>query len=292
MRSMTGYGTSSVETGGIQASLRIRSVNHRNLDLVLRLPEEIRPLELSIRQRIGDSLRRGRVEVRLDLEDRRGRAVKVEVNPSWIAALEGVQKDLEETSLKLDGLRLGDLLRIPEAIRIAQHDGALDEEVKNTVFGVLEGALEELESTRAKEGESLQAILSAQIELLAEFAREVEARQEEIQRAHADKLRQRVQELAQEGSVVAERLEQEIAILADRSDIREELDRLQSHLEHFTETMDASGPVGKKLDFLAQEISRELTTLGAKCRHAGILALNVDAKLVCEQIREQIQNVE
>jgi len=293
MKSMTGYGSNAQDTGSFQVSMRIRSVNHRYLDLVLRMPEEYRSLELEVRERVGNRLNRGRLELRLDVEDRRDRPVTVDVNKAWVSALLQAQKELESAHLDLEKLRLGDLLRIPDAVRISATTLEVDAEISALIFAVLEGALDDLETSRAREGAKLQSVLEAQLALLADLVEEISAQQESIRRDQAERLRSRIQDLLGNSEIVDERrIEQEIAFLAERSDVREELDRLATHVTHFRDTMAESGAVGKKLDFLAQEISRELTTLGAKCRQAGVMQRNVEAKLICEQIREQIQNIE
>lgn len=293
MHSMTGYGSYSQDTGSYQIAMRIRSVNHRNLDLVLRMPEEFRALELEVRERIGNRLNRGRIELRLDVEDRRERPVTVEVNKSWIAALLQAQKELEEANLDLERLRLGDLLRIPDAVRISAQSHEVDAESSASILAVLEGTLNDLESSRAKEGAKLKSVLEAQLASLADLVEQISGEQETIRRDQEARLRSRVQDLVGDDEIVNEgRMEQEIAFLAERSDVREELDRLITHVDHFLDTVAQSGAIGKKLDFIAQEISRELTTLGAKCRQAGVLQRHVEAKLICEQIREQVQNIE
>ena len=293
MHSMTGYGSYSRDSVSLQIDMRIRSVNHRNLDMVLRMPEEYRYMELEVRRRIGTRLHRGRIELRLDVEDRRERPVRVDVNKSWIAALVQAKKELEEVELVLDGLRLGDLLRIPDALRISAASSEVDEESTASILATLEKALDDLQSSRSKEGAKLFEVLEAQLESLSDLVQEISAQQETIRNDQEERLRRRIQDLVGDAEILeGGRLEQEVSILAERSDVREELDRLTAHILHFRDTMSQSGAIGKKLDFIAQEISRELTTLGAKCRQAGVLQRHVDAKLVCEQIREQVQNIE
>lgn len=293
MQSMTGYGSVDQETGALRVSVRLRSVNHRLLDLVLRMPEEIRALEIEMRERIGRRFQRGRIELRMDIEDRRHHPVEVNVNKAWIAALLQASQELEASELDLEKLRLGDLLRIPDAIRISVVSAQVDTEESQAIFAVLESALEDLEASRVKEGSKLQTVLETQLETLADLVEQISGEQDTVRSEQAERLRRRIQELIAGSANLEEgRLEQEIAILAERSDVREELDRLTTHIVHFRDTMAQPGAVGKKLDFIAQEISRELTTLGAKCRQAGVMQRNVDAKLVCEQIREQIQNIE
>jgi len=290
---MTGYGSTSQDTGSLRISIRARSVNHRFLDLALRVPEEFRPLELEVRERIGSRFSRGRIELRLDIEDRRDRPVNVHVNRSWIAALLEVSQELQEAQLDLGRLRLSDLLRIPDAVRITAESREADAEISTSIFAALEVALDDLAATRAKEGAKLQRVLEGQLETLTDLVQQISAEQETIHTDQEERLRRRIRDLVGDSNIVEEgRIGQEVALLAERADVREELDRLATHTIHFRDTMGQPGAVGKKLDFIAQEISRELTTLGAKCRQAGVLQRNVDGKLICEQIREQVQNIE
>ena len=293
MQSMTGFGSIGQSIGSLQIAVRLRSVNHRHLDLVVRMPEEIRALELEMRERIGKRFSRGRIELRVDLEDQRDRTVEVRVNRSWIAGLQKASQELREAELDLSPLSLGDLLRNPDAVRIFADADAGDDNYSIPVLAVLDEALDELEASRAKEGNKLQTVLENQLEKLSVLVKEISAEQPTIRQDQEERLRSRVQEVLGDSQILDEgRLEQEIVFLAERSDVREELDRLVTHLSHFREAMMQPGGIGKKLDFIAQEISRELTTLGAKCRQAGVRQRNVDAKLICEQIREQVQNIE
>ena len=293
MHSMTGYGSANLETGQLRVSCRIRSVNHRFLDLVLRMPEDLRPLEPALKERIGQRLCRGRIELRLEVDDRRQRSVEVRVNKSWIAALDHLSKELKESGLKFGRLRLGDLLKIPDAVHVSTNFHDDDAESNRQVLAALDGALEDLVGSRAREGEKLQIVLLELLERLSGLIGEISSQQDPLHQEQQERLRRRVQELMGTGQVLDEaRLEQELAILAERSDVREELDRLHTHVDHFEHTMKQSGAVGKKLDFIAQEMARELTPPGAKCRQPGVQQRNMDAKLACEQLREQIQNIE
>lgn len=293
MNSMTGFGSATEDFDACRVAVRIRTVNHRNLDLVIRMPEELRHLELAIRQQIAERLFRGRVEVRIDIEDRRQRPVDVHLNRSWISALQTVAGELEEEGVPLEGLTLSDLLRLPDALRIQVRTPVEDTETATAIDKTVGAALTDLQSSRREEGEKLLAALLQLTGSLETLVGEIEGAQAQVRSGLEARLHERLDDLLSHSPELAEgRLEQELAILVERSDIREELDRLGSHLEQFSGSMAGEAPIGKKLDFLAQEILRELTTLGAKCRQAGVIQQHVDAKLLCEQIREQVQNVE
>lgn len=293
MQSMTGFGSASQATGEVRVTIRIRSVNHRFLDLVLRLPEDHRPLEPALREWIGKRLHRGRIELRMEVDDRRQQAVEVEVNRSWIAAIHDVSTELQESGLEFGRLQLGDLLKIPDAVRVSALTADEETETSGQVFSTLDEALADLENSRIAEGEKLRGVLEGLLRDLSDLIGKLSGMQDSLRRDQDERLRSRILELMGDANSLDEgRLEQEIAILAERADVREELDRLHTHVEHFEATMKQPGAVGKKLDFIAQEIGRELTTLGAKCRQTAVQKLNVDAKLLCEQLREQIQNIE
>jgi uncharacterized protein (TIGR00255 family) len=293
MNSMTGYGASSQEFDACRVSVRMRSVNHRFLDLVIRMPEELRHLELATRQQLSERLLRGRIEVRIDVEDRGQRPVDIHLNRSWISALQKVAADLEQENLVTQNLGLRDLLRFPDALRLTPQPGATDAEIADAVSSTVISALDDLQLSRHEEGEKLGSALLQLLDSLEALVQEIDGAQEKVRAELENRLRQRLEELLSRSPDLAEtRIEQELAILVERSDIREELDRLAAHLEQFRSSMSGEPPIGKKLDFLAQEILRELSTVGAKCRQAGVIQRHVDAKLICEQIREQVQNIE
>lgn len=293
MYSMTGFGAASQERDACRVTVRLRSVNHRFLDLVLRMPEDLREWEASARREIAARLHRGRVEVRIEVDDRRDLPVEVHLNRDWIVALKGVAGDLAQEGLEMTDVGLGDLLRFPDALRIVPVAQEADRLKLETSRAALAEALEALRHSREQEGEKLGQALSRLLDGLSDLVERMEAAQEQVRAELEARLRQRLEELSDRTPELDDsRIGQELAMLVERSDVREELDRLASHLESFRQSMSRPGPIGKKLDFIAQEILRELSTLGAKCRQAGVVEMQVDAKLLCEQIREQVQNVE
>jgi len=292
MHSMTGFGQAVSDTDICRAVLRIRCVNHRFLDIALRMPEELRSQEPAIRELIGERLHRGRIEVRLDVEDRREREVQVRINQRLVSALAQTVQELEEQGLRMESATLGDLARIPDALRISSATGD-DTELAEQILTVIGAGLDEVEQMRSSEGSKLAAALADRLDGLVSLVREIEVAQPIIQAELGQRLRDRMREIESGAHSIDEaRMAQEIALLVERSDVKEELDRLITHAAHFRQIMGQDGAVGKKLDFLAQEILRELTTLASKCRHTDVMQKTIDAKLLCEQIREQVQNVE
>ena len=289
---MTGYGHAEGENLRYRVRLALRSVNHRFLDVVLRLKEEQRTSESALRELLGETLSRGRVEVGTDIE-RVGRdSSRLEVDRRALKDLTRALDGLLEEDLIERGLTAGDLIRHPQLLRVsepANHWSGEDEELLLRVAGE---ALAELVAARGTEGEKLAVALAERLGALGRTAGELRELAPAAREETAAALGERLNALLGDQALDPGRLAQEVALLADRSDVKEELDRLGAHLEHFHEVMAGDGAIGKRLDFLTQEIFRELNTLGAKCRNARMTRAVLDAKVLCEQLREQVQNVE
>ena len=294
MRSMTGFGRGTAGGGGVEVTARLRSVNHRFLDLVLRGGEEIRELEGEVRGRLSQALFRGRVEVAVDLlvEEEEGREFRVD--RALLRGLRQLGQDLAAAGdIASDRLELADLLRLPGVVQMQAEKG-LSAGARKALWKALGAALEQLVEARTTEGEKLEGALRQRLDGLEEVQRSLVdlhgASATTLQRQLEDRLGILLE--GKPGAPDPDRLAQEVAILVDKSDISEELDRLASHLDHFREIMVGEGSLGKRLDFLSQEIFRELNTVAAKCRDSAMTRLVLDGKVLCEQLREQIQNIE
>lgn len=294
MRSMTGFGQAAGENGTYRVAVSIRSVNHRFLDMVLRLPEAYREREKWLRDRLSARLKRGRIELRLTIETIGAAQLKVEVREGLARQIHTAVQGLAEQGLVRDELAPGNLLRLPEVLSVtqAQAEWTPDDDVLLT--SAVDEALSQVVAAREAEGARLTSVLDERLGEMVDIVTQVETLRHEVQSEQVRKLRERVTDLLAGSEVTPDegRLAQEIAILADRGDVQEEIDRLEGHLEHFREIATGDGPHGKRLDFLTQEILRELNTLGAKCRGGEVVRLILEAKAVCEQIREQVQNIE
>jgi uncharacterized protein (TIGR00255 family) len=187
---------------------------------------------------------------------------------------------------------LGDLLRLPEVVQVQVDPDSLREEDAELVLHTAATALSQLVAAREQEGVALARVLGERVAELQAAAARLRARAPEVREELHSGLRRRVRELLAGPAVDEQRLAQEVALLVDRSDVVEELDRLDGHLHHFAGLLGEPGALGKRLDFLAQEILRELNTLGAKCRDGEMARTVLDSKVLCEQLREQVQNVE
>jgi uncharacterized protein (TIGR00255 family) len=292
MRSMTGYGEAAAEGERHTMSVSLKAVNHRFLDLQVRLGEEARGSEAALRELVGKEVQRGRVEMRVEVRPRGERKAEVAVHLGLVGAAVAATQRLVEQGLLERGLAAGDLLRIPEAFRVELEGGGWEEEDEALLLSVAGEALAQLVASREREGASLQAAMEERLALLAQVADRLDALRGTVRDELAASLRRRLAELLAAQPLDEARLAQEVALLVDRSDVTEELDRLRAHLAHFREVAAERGPSGKRLDFLTQEIFRELNTTGSKCRNHEMTRAVLDAKVLCEQIREQVQNVE
>jgi uncharacterized protein (TIGR00255 family) len=291
IRSMTGYAQvkSQVEDGTL-FTLSLKSVNHRFLDPQLRIPSELDGLEIKIRRTLKERLARGHVDVTLNVERRTGEGL--ELNRDLVA---GYVKAFRKAAREFGAPGEPDLnviLRIPGAMGAGE---PLDGSFEATVLATLEQAIEKLNVMREEEGRSMEAELRRRMQALEEGTREVEHLRGAVSRAYMEKVRARMQELAV--SVEEDRLVQEAALLAERSDIQEEIVRLHTHIQHFVTLLDQGGEVGKKLDFLLQELNREANTVLSKTSGiAGdalrITDLGLQMKSDIEKCREQVQNIE
>ncbi len=292
MRSMTGFGQAAGENGRFRVSVTLRGVNNRFLDLVIRLRDSYRAAEPAIRTRLAGSLRRGRVDVGVEIEALGARQLSVDVDQGAVRTLAELAEGLRSEGVLEEGLAFGDLLRLPEVVRMRADEAEWLEEDQELLLQVVGQALEQLLEARDTEGEKLFQILEEKTSGLAQLSAQVADASKGLPAQLAASLRERLAELLGGEGPEEERLAQEVALLVDRTDVSEELDRLRTHLEHFAELLGKDGSIGKRLDFLTQEILRELNTLGSKCRDGEIVRQVLEGKSLCEQLREQVQNVE
>jgi len=294
VRSMTGFGRGAVEEGEVRFAATVQSWNHRHVDLQIRLPEDLRELESEARARIQAAIARGRVELQLRRE-----AGQESGAPTFVldgAGVEGLLAAAEPWIAR--GVisaqwTLGELGRSPFVVR-REAVPAVGPGERLAALAAIDRALEELAVDRTREGAAALATLESAARELATLVAELRASRADWVSRVESKLRERLAELLPGGAseLPPERLAQEVVLLAERSDVAEELDRLESHLAAFGEVLAGPGPHGRRLEFWSQEVLRELNTLGSKAREASVTALIVEAKVINERIREQVQNVE
>jgi len=293
IRSMTGYGRAQGSVGdGATAEVWARSVNHRFLDLTVKLRETEAVLEPVIRKAFSSRVSRGKVEIAVRLRREGGARDDVTIDETLLAA---VVERIREVAGRLGvagRLEARDLLAIPGALSVEGPAAELSPEEIAAVEKIASEAAGALVSMREIEGREVAGELGRMIEFLQRKTGELAARREEISARLLKNLKDRLAALAPTVAFDSGRLEQEAAIAVDRSDVAEELQRLEGHLVQFAELLGSTSPVGKKLEFLSQEILRELNTLGSKAKDLQLVRDVLDMKSETEKLREQVQNVE
>jgi len=292
MKSMTGYGKAMVAGDDFSVSVDLKTVNNRFLDIHLRVGSELASLESSIKKRITSRLSRGRVDVTVSME--RVAQIAYEINRPLIAGYVSALKQLQQDFDIGGELDINAIARIPGAIQPARN--GIDDRITGALERALDQALDELEKMREQEGETLKQELRERCQKIEALVPVIENSAAGLADAYRLRLQKRIGELLNRGGQVIEidpvRLAQEVAYLADRSDVSEEMVRLRSHLTQFQEALDASGDAGKMLDFLLQELNREANTTLSKSTDLAIKEAGLAIKAEVEKLREQVQNVE
>ena len=295
IRSMTGFGRGLFEVDGVPFEVEIRTVNHRHLDVRTRLPRALADRESDIKSRVQEWLKRGKVDLNVAIAAGIAAPPSLEIDRAVAAQLVEAARELGEGHGLEGGLRVAELLSLPGVARFVERE--LDSEnLAEAVFRAVDEALAGVDAMRLREGENLDRELRSRLAAVAEIVESVTSRAGAVVTAVREKLRRRMEKLEIETGLLDEaRLHQEIVIASDRLDITEELVRMQSHIEQFVGVLDGSGlgiSVGRRLDFLLQEMGRETNTVGSKGNDSEIAHQVVDLKTELERIREQVQNVE
>jgi len=293
VRSMTGFGRASGPLGPEwTADLSARSVNHRFLDLTVRLRDSEASLEPPLRQVFARLLARGKVEVTLRLTRAGPGGPQVVIDERLVESLLARVAELSRRFPIKGELEARDLLALPQAVWVEAPSADFTPGEIAALEAMAERVASAVVAMREAEGRRIAAELSGRIELLEKKLERLSARRDDIVRSIAETLRDRMRALFPQVPLDSGRLEQEAALAAERSDVAEELSRLAGHLSQFRELLESAGPVGKKLDFLSQEILREINTLGSKARDLQLTREVLDMKAETEKIREQVQNLE
>ena len=284
IRSMTAY--ASAETTGPAGTLscELRTVNHRYLELSPRLPDDLRAFESQLRERVAAKLSRGKLDLTVRRSD--SRSESLQINHALLARLSEISLDLDARFPKMR-IEFTELLRFPGVMQQAEMDA---EAQQAALFDVLDRALDALTATREREGEKLAAILRERLDAIENVVADVRGWMPEIRAALRTRLETRLADLKQ--PVEPGRLEQELVLQITRTDVDEELDRLSTHIGETRRVLGLKEPVGRRLDFLMQEFNREANTLGSKSVDARSTNAAVELKVLIEQMREQVQNIE
>jgi uncharacterized protein (TIGR00255 family) len=281
-RSMTAF--ARVEVGGI--SWEIRSVNQRYLDVTFRMPDAWRVLEIQLKNSLRKKIQRGKLDCSLRINQEQART-SLAINRELISSLSMAAREVDSLTGSMGGLDALELLRWPGAIL----EDSVDSESEQTgITHAFRDAVDSLVEMRSREGDELKNIVLAQLDELAVIVNQVRLDAPVIAEQQRHKLNERLVQIKAE--VDEGRLEQELVYLAQKSDIMEELDRLDTHMGEVRNTLNKAGPIGRRLDFLMQELNREANTLSSKATVANTSLQTVDLKVIIEQMREQIQNLE
>jgi uncharacterized protein (TIGR00255 family) len=287
IRSMTGFARLERRGGWGTLACEIRTVNHRYLEVSLRLPDELKPLEGDCRQRIGAELNRGKVDASVFLRSLGAAPTAVEIDPGALDSLLERVADVRSRLPEAAPINPLDVLRWPGVTREIERDPS---EILAATRALLDATLAELTAAREREGARLRESVLQRTCAMRSLAETVKMRLPEVEARQRERLADRVSQLG--ATPDADRLEQELVLFAHKMDVAEEVDRLASHVAEVESILDSDEPVGRRLDFLMQELNREANTLSSKSQDAETTRAAVDMKVAIEQMREQIQNIE
>jgi uncharacterized protein (TIGR00255 family) len=293
--SMTGFGSGRAAADGVSAEVEIRSVNKRHLNVSVRLPGSLSAREGDVAARVKDAFERGQLTVQVDVEVTDPEAVPMEVDPEAAVRIKQLLERLSAATQIQEPVRMDHLLAFKDVVFAAadEDEAAVDPDaVWPAVEAAVDEAIEDLRAMRRQEGQALQSDLSDRIAALGKHLDAVEERAPDRVEERQERLRERLGDLLSDERIDPDRLETEVALLADKLDVTEECVRLRSHLEMFEEALADDDPTGRKLKFITQEIHREANTIGAKADDGLISRHAVQMKEEIEKIREQIRNVE
>jgi uncharacterized protein (TIGR00255 family) len=296
IKSMTGFASLTREDERSTVAVTIRALNGRYLDLQLRLPQSLAAIEAEVRALVGKHVARGRVELSVSVQQRQTPGVEVEFNEEFGRALETALEQARARGLVAGLLTPGDLLRLPQAITIRERqvdeDDSAQQAIATQTRDAIEQALVDLDTMRSREGDHVRADLDMRRNGVGELVERIAAAADAGRAAMEQRIAERVRELRSDLQADEAVVAQEIVRMAARSDISEEVSRFRAHVAHWIALADSAEPVGRKLDFLLQEMNREVNTMGSKADGLKVSELIIAAKAELEKMREQVQNVE
>ena len=290
--SMTGFGRGQAQSANTIVTIELRSVNSRYCEVSARLPRQLTEYESRLQNQVKQSLTRGRINIQLQLESSAEEGLAVELNQSAVRGYISLLDSLKNTFGLEEPITISHLLSFPNVMASIEESTETSEDLWKAVETALNNAIENLKIMRRKEGTALQEDLLQRLDAIESGLNEVEQRAPERVTESRSRLMDRLQEIIEDDRIDRDRLELEITLLADRLDVTEECVRLRSHLLLFREALQDDQPVGRKLNFITQEINREINTIGSKANDTRMGHIVVDMKEELEKIREQIQNIE
>lgn len=285
--SMTGFAVQQCEAGRASLHLELRSVNSRFLDLVLRIGDDLRQFEPQLREALTARLARGKVECRFNLQVDGGGAAHLSINPALLEQLRHAQGEVRAQLPEAAPLSVAEVLRWPGMLAEDRIDA---DTLRPQVARLLDAALEDFVASRRREGDKLAAMIRERVTAMRALVARAAPRIPEVVADYQTRLTTRLREAV--ATLDEERIRQEVAVFAQRVDVDEELNRLVAHLDEVERILDAGGQAGKRLDFLMQELNREANTLASKSVAGDLSAIAMDMKVLIEQMREQVQNIE
>ena len=290
IKSMTGFGKSSLNINERNYQVEIKSVNHRYLDISVKMPKQLSYLEEIIRSEIGAKIKRGKIDVTITFENnsKEGRNIKINTEIAKMY-IDGLKKLAKEENI-LSNIEVTEISKFPDVLTIQNVED--EESIKKEMLEALDSAISKMILMRQTEGEKICEDLQIRIKKVAEEIKKISSISTGLIEEYVVKLEARIKELTNQEEIDKSRLAQEVVIYADKSSIEEELTRLKSHIMQFENLLNSKEPVGKKLDFIIQEMNRETNTIGSKSYSLEITNGVIEIKTELENIREQIQNIE
>lgn len=293
--SMTGFGRASgALSPRFHVAVTAKSVNHRFLEATVRLPEYLWEMEAPVRAIASEIFSRGKIDISIRVQRTQQPDYTVRVNGEIANIVIPQLRALAEEHALGSTFSGSDLLRVPDLLQVEATDAEVSEEEREALAKLVRDAFAQMQAMRAREGETLRNDIRARLQTIRELQDRIAALREDIRRELLTTFRERVMEIAQQANVqvAEERIAQEVVMMVERGDIAEEITRLAHHVEQIEKAVGGKEPAGKKLDFLSQEMLREINTMGSKSRSAALRTVVVELKTEVERIREQVQNVE
>lgn len=290
--SMTGFGRGESSSNGYQVTVEIKTLNSRYLDISVRMPQSIQDKEIKLKEYVQKYLSRGKVNLNINVDRTKSAGPDIKLNEELVKSYSSILRNLRSTGNIDEPVTVGDLLQFNDIFETRKEDEKEVLVIWECTTNALEAALKNLNIMRRNEGRELKEDLSNLVTGISSQLDEVIVLSDKRAPEIREKLKTRIQKMITEEQIDPDRMEMEIALLVDKMDINEEVIRLQSHLKFFLEALEAEEPVGRRLNFLCQEINRELNTIGSKANDSTVAHHIVLGKEKLEQVREQVQNIE
>lgn len=290
IKSMTGYGKANLEKNERRYQTEIKSVNHRYLDISVKMPRQLSYLEEPIKKAIGNKIKRGKVDVFVTFENNSLEGQEIKINTELASAYIKELKKLAESENILADIQVNDIARYPDVLNIKNNQD--DEIIKQELLEVSQIAIDNLVEMRQVEGTKMAEDIKQRLDYIQEKVKQISKLSTGLIEEYVVKLEERLKQILKGQEIDQARLAQEVVIYADKCSVEEEVTRLNSHISQFHSLINSSEPMGKKLDFIIQEMNRETNTIGSKANNLEITDRVIDLKTQIENIREQIQNIE